>query len=441
MPSSKLEDYEVLQTIGSGSYGTCRKVRRKVDNKVLVWKELDYGTMTECEKQMLVSEVNLLRELKHPHIVRYYDRIIDRTNTKIYLVMEYCEGGDLGQLISKCKKERKYLDCDFIWKVFFQLVLALQECHKRNNGQHILHRDLKPANVFLDASQNVKLGDFGLARVLSHDMSFAKTFVGTPYYMSPEQMNNTGYNDKSDVWSLGCLIYEVCSLVPPFLAPNQKSLAEKIRVGRFRSIPSHFPDDLNHLISTMLRVSDELRPSVAELAENPVLIRKNKGRKNSHQASDLNWREELLRKKEKALQEKEKDLERREKVLNEQEKILEQKLSRTEILLNELHLERRSHKLDLVKNRYILDKGYQLYNKENGEKLASNRYLEREKPYVTKLSSDLNGDFSRALTRVGTQPNVAVIKSCEFKSHVPYLRMHNLNQPDVQVTKKVAALR
>ena len=80
---------------------------------------------------------------------------------------------------------RKYLEIDFIWKVFFQLVLALQECHKRDNGQHILHRDLKPANVFLDANQNVKLGDFGLARVLSHDTSFAKTFVGTPYYMSP----------------------------------------------------------------------------------------------------------------------------------------------------------------------------------------------------------------------------------------------------------------
>jgi NIMA (never in mitosis gene a)-related kinase len=74
--------------------------------KILVWKELDYGTMSECEKQMLVSEVNLLRELKHPNIVRYYDRIIDRTNTTIYLVMEYCEGGDLGQVISKCKKER-----------------------------------------------------------------------------------------------------------------------------------------------------------------------------------------------------------------------------------------------------------------------------------------------------------------------------------------------
>jgi NIMA (never in mitosis gene a)-related kinase len=74
--------------------------------KILVWKELDYGTMSECEKQMLVSEVNLLRELKHPNIVRYYNRIIDRTNTTIYLVMEYCKGGDLGQVISKCKKER-----------------------------------------------------------------------------------------------------------------------------------------------------------------------------------------------------------------------------------------------------------------------------------------------------------------------------------------------
>ncbi|CAH3198892.1 unnamed protein product, partial [Porites evermanni] len=70
MPS-KLQDYDILSEIGSGSYGTCKKVRRRTDNKILVWKELDYGKMTEVEKQMLVSEVNLLRELKHPHIVRY----------------------------------------------------------------------------------------------------------------------------------------------------------------------------------------------------------------------------------------------------------------------------------------------------------------------------------------------------------------------------------
>ncbi|MEQ2174879.1 hypothetical protein GOODEAATRI_012295 [Goodea atripinnis] len=202
MPS-RVEDYEVLYTIGSGSYGRCQKIRRNSDGKILVWKELDYGTMAESEKQMLVSEVNLLRELKHPNIVRYYDRIIDRTNTTLYIVMEYCEGGDLASLIS-----RRYLEEQFILRVMAQLTLALKECHRRSDGRAtVLHRDLKPANIFLDIKQNVKLGDFGLARILNHDTSFAKTFVGTPYYM------------------------------PPFTAYNQKELAEKIREGKFRRIP------------------------------------------------------------------------------------------------------------------------------------------------------------------------------------------------------------
>ena len=129
-----------------------------------------------------------------------------------------------------------------------QICLALQACHgqhcKSGNQVKILHRDLKPANVFLDENKDVKLGDFGLARVLHHDTSFAKTFVGTPYYMSPEQMNKNLYNEKSDIWSLGCLVYEMCSLVPPFTASNQKFLAEKIKQGVFRRIPSRYSDSL-----------------------------------------------------------------------------------------------------------------------------------------------------------------------------------------------------
>ena len=116
MPS-KISDYEVLYTIGSGSYGKCLKVRRRVDNKVLVWKDMDYGSMTEGEKQQLVSEVNLLRELKHPHIVRYHDRIIDRARCRLYLIMEYCAGGDLASLITKHRKERRLVDQEFVIKV------------------------------------------------------------------------------------------------------------------------------------------------------------------------------------------------------------------------------------------------------------------------------------------------------------------------------------
>ncbi|XP_078000688.1 serine/threonine-protein kinase Nek2-like [Glandiceps talaboti] len=329
MPS-KLENYEQLYTIGSGSYGKCKKIRRKSDGKILVWKEMDYGKMTESEKQMLVSEVNLLRELKHKYIVRYYDRIIDKGNTKLYLIMEHCEGGDLASLISKCRKDRKYLEEDFIWKIFLQLTLALQECHRRREGRAIVHRDLKPANVFLDKEHNVKLGDFGLARVLSNDTSFAKTFVGTPYYMSPEQVNHLSYNDKSDIWSLGCLLYEICALSPPFTALNQRALSERIREGKFRRIPSQYGNELNGIISDMLKVNDVMRPSIEELLRLPALSSKQKEHDSLERRDSLTRREETVSAKEKRLEDKEKELERRERELCKREKVIEERLARAE---------------------------------------------------------------------------------------------------------------
>uniref|UniRef100_A0A3Q2Z1S4 Serine/threonine-protein kinase Nek2 n=1 Tax=Hippocampus comes TaxID=109280 RepID=A0A3Q2Z1S4_HIPCM len=332
MPT-RIGDYEVLHTIGSGSYGRCQKIRRKSDGKVLVWKELDYGTMAESEKQMLVSEVNLLRELKHPNIVRYYDRIIDRNNTMLYIVMEYCEGGDLASLIARCIRERRYLDEKFILRVTAQLVLALKECHKRSDGRPtVLHRDLKPANIFLDVKQNVKLGDFGLARILNHETSFAKTFVGTPYYMSPEQMNQMSYNEKSDIWSLGCLLYELCALSPPFTAYNQKQLAVKIREGKFNRIPCRYSEEINTLLKKMLNLKDYLRPSVESILQSSLLAEavSEEQRKVQHlrrrpadsegasqkptevtpSVTELRLREQALKEREKALQEREEMLER-----------------------------------------------------------------------------------------------------------------------------------
>ena len=145
--------------------------------------------MSEKEKQMLVSEVNILRELNHPHIVRYYDRIIDSSHSKIFIVMEHCEGGDISTLIKTSRKEKKYLPEDLIWSILGQILLALHACHTRKEGK-ILHRDLKPGNIFLDGQYNVKLGDFGLSRVMGDESIFATTHVGTPYYMSPEQIDD-----------------------------------------------------------------------------------------------------------------------------------------------------------------------------------------------------------------------------------------------------------
>ncbi|NXI49807.1 NEK2 kinase, partial [Chloroceryle aenea] len=361
------DDYEVLLTIGAGSYGKCRKVRRKADGKILVWKELDYGSMTESEKQMLVSEVNLLRELRHPNIVRYYDRIIDRSSTTLYIVMEYCDGGDLASLIARCMKERhvksvcgnfgvfsvrRYLEESFVLRVLTQLTLALKECHRRSDGGVTVHRDLKPANVFLDGKQNVKLGDFGLARILHHDTSFAKTFVGTPYYMSPEQMNLMSYNEKSDIWSLGCLLYELCALSPPFRAYNQKELAEKIREGKFRRIPYRYSEQLNELLKEMLNVKDYCRPSVEDILQHPLIAdlvteeqRLNcdkRGRRSweperlQHSdaaASELKRKEQQLQEREQAIKEREQRLEQRERELCVRERLAEDKLARAENLM------------------------------------------------------------------------------------------------------------
>lgn len=111
-----------------------------------------------------------------------------------------------------------------------------------------MHRDLKPGNIFLDSSKNVKIGDFGLARVMNQDSQFAYTHVGTPYYMSPEQINECKYNEQSDIWSLGCIIYEMAALHPPFTAQNHLSLAVKIKAGKFERLPPRYSEELQRVV-------------------------------------------------------------------------------------------------------------------------------------------------------------------------------------------------
>ncbi|XP_046390274.1 serine/threonine-protein kinase Nek1-like [Ischnura elegans] len=274
----RIEDYEVLGVIGTGSFGTCYKVRKKNTSHVFVWKAVDYGSMSEERKKLLVSEVNVLRELRHPNIVRYFDRIIHKESTTIYIIMEWCEGGDLAALIGKCRRTHAYVAEAFVWKTLYQTSRALQACH--GPGRPVLHRDIKPANLFLDAQFNIKLGDFGLARVLSSNDTkrddteecYAQTVVGTPFYMSPEVVKGSKYNRKSDIWSLGCVIYELCCLRPPFSNQNVKVLAQRIKEGKFSRIPSHYSEDLHNIIVFMMTVDHDVRPSVDAILHHPSVV-------------------------------------------------------------------------------------------------------------------------------------------------------------------------
>ena len=135
--------------------------------------------------------------------------------------MEHCDDGDLFSKIKAQRELKKYFSEEVVLNWFTQICLALKHAHDKK----ILHRDLKSANIFVTKRSILKLGDFGLSRVLSDTKSIAKTVVGTPYYLSPEIIKTEGYNSKSDIWSLGVLLYEIAGLQPPFTASTMHQLA------------------------------------------------------------------------------------------------------------------------------------------------------------------------------------------------------------------------
>lgn len=283
------EDYEEIEEIGRGCFGTVHKIRRKSDGRVFVWKKICYENMSQQEKIQIVNEVNVLRKLNHRNIIKYIDRIIDKQNQQIYIVMEYCDEGDLGNILKKKKKLGLSIDEEDVISIFIQLLDALNYCHTRNN--RVLHRDIKPQNIFMMAPSSselkskiyegssisfdiekpdrkttiVKLGDFGLARYLSGRNQLATTHVGTPYYMSPEVLGKGQYDEKSDIWSLGCCIYEILAGRPPFYARSYDELRKYVKDGVVPDLPKCYSNELNSVLKLMFERDPNKRPSAEEI--------------------------------------------------------------------------------------------------------------------------------------------------------------------------------
>ena len=158
-------------------------------------------------------------------------------------------------------RKNQYFTESQILDWFTQICLAMKHVHDRK----ILHRDLKNQNIFLTKDNTIKLGDFGIARILSNTREKAKTMVGTPYYLSPEIIENKPYNFSSDMWSLGVVLYELCTLKPPFNAENLKYLALKIVKGIYNPIPAQYSKDLRKLIEVLLKKDVNSRPTVNEI--------------------------------------------------------------------------------------------------------------------------------------------------------------------------------
>jgi NIMA (never in mitosis gene a)-related kinase len=264
-----MENYRKIEIVGKGSFGCAVLVQSVVDRKYYIMKIIDVSKMDRKQKEEALNEVTFLKAMRHPFIITYRESFMDK-NRYLCIVMDYAEGGDMYTKIAKQKKLGKGFPEIQILDWFVQICLALKYVH----GKKILHRDLKTQNIFLTGKGEIKIGDFGIARVLQNTYDCAQTAIGTPYYLSPEICQEKPYNQKSDIWSLGCILYELVTLRHAFDANSMKGLVLKILRGQYPAIPNTYSPELKDLISEMLTREPKNRPSIKKLLEKDFLAQR-----------------------------------------------------------------------------------------------------------------------------------------------------------------------
>jgi serine/threonine protein kinase len=265
MAAKYSEKYEPIRVLGEGSFGKVYLMRDKPRRALVCVKVIKIRNIPKKEREATKMEVDLLRRLNHPNIVRYMDSFLSRNGESLCICMEYCDGGDLAGQIKAAR--RNLFSESKILHYFVQMALGLQYMHTNK----VLHRDLKTQNVFLLGNGRLVLGDLGISKVLDGTMDFAQTCIGTPYYMSPEIFKNKPYSYKSDVWALGCVLYEMTTLNHAFDAGSLNGLAQKIIKGRYPPIASKYSSHLRELISQMLNVSPNSRPDLDQILRKPFI--------------------------------------------------------------------------------------------------------------------------------------------------------------------------
>lgn len=242
------------------------KVRRLEDSQQYAMKKVKLDHLSEKERDNAINEVRILASIRHPNVIQYKEAFLDDKNKGLCIVMELADNGDVFQKICNHKKMKTYIKERQIWQILIQTMRGLQAMHKIK----IMHRDLKSANIFLYNDNTAKLGDMNVSKVTnSKGLNYTQT--GTPYYASPEVWKDEPYDVKSDVWSLGCVIYEMVTLKPPFQAEDMQGLYAKILKGQLPKIPEHFSSDLWNMLKIMIQVNPKKRPDCEQLMEHPII--------------------------------------------------------------------------------------------------------------------------------------------------------------------------
>ena len=254
-----MEKLHTIKMIGKGSYGRVYHMRDN-NNHDYALKKIDL--LHNKDNKGSITELQILKYSNCEYLVKYHYSYIERNS--LCIITDLYHRGDLLGIIKKYKNEKNYLKEDLIWKIFLDICLGVYYLHKNN----IIHRDLKSANIMISNDYRAFIGDFGVSKILGNYPK-TSTQIGTPYYMSPELFQENKYDKKVDIWSLGCILYELIALDNPFVkSKSMHTLCRKITSGNFPKIYSkRYSRDLLKIIDNLLEINPSKRLSIEEIMD------------------------------------------------------------------------------------------------------------------------------------------------------------------------------
>ena len=254
-------NFKIIKKVGSGAFGSVYKVLDSNDNKIYAIKRVELNDENRENIKVVQNETKILKEIKSYNVVRYIGCFMEEDSFNI--IMEFCEYNDLRSYINNFKKQNKKIPESIIRNIIIELSNGIKEIHSKN----VIHRDLKPENIFISTDYLIKIGDFGISKILD-GTNYAQTFAGTYKYMAPEIINYNKYSKKVDIWSLGCIIYELCTLNRCFESKIIIELFKQINSGKHGKIDlNYYNDYIQNIIDLSLKVNDKERPNIEEICK------------------------------------------------------------------------------------------------------------------------------------------------------------------------------
>jgi calcium-dependent protein kinase len=268
--AGKLRDhYRIGKMLGSGAFGEVRVCVHRESGAQRAVKVLRKSHMDDDEKKMLFNEINNLKDLDHPNILKMYEFFED--DKRYYIVTDICKGGELfDEIVARGKFSER--DASMLLK---QILSCINYCHQNN----IVHRDLKPENVLLEQNKEfdqIKIIDFGTSLVFDETKKLDEK-LGTPYYIAPEVLAKN-YGAKCDIWSCGVITYIVLSGIPPFNGASDQEIMKKVKLGKFSfadPVWASISDSGKDFITKLLTKDQEKRPSAEQALQHPWIVQAN----------------------------------------------------------------------------------------------------------------------------------------------------------------------